>query len=282
MTIVSHNEEPSAKRPDYLNDRDYYLQNRALLVQLVNTVSARGAALDFQSDWNFLQAVARYDQGDVTNDTGGKNIVKWMAEDKGVEVDPHAHESQYNYADVAALIEQLGVAPSHTVGGFLYFPPDNPQGWEKHKAGISGSVYPEYFWQANILWGAATTLHQGSDDRSSGIWRPLDRNSFTTDDPQGRLIYIGGCTGDEAGVSELLNRVKTGRVPAGGFYTAAIFLVQDRLTAQEIQELGGFIGSLEPDVATGHARWLNLTQVAEAWRNEYSSRAFRFDCSTLE
>lgn len=170
LTIVSHNEEPSAKRPDYLNDREFYLQNRALLIQLVNTISAHGAAYNFQSDWNFLQAVIRYDQGDVTKDTGGKNIVRWMAEDKGVEIDPHAHESQYNYADVAALIEQLGVAPSHTVGGFLYLPPGNPQGWEKHKAGMSGAVYPGYFWRADILWGASTMLHQGDDDRSSGVW----------------------------------------------------------------------------------------------------------------
>ena len=49
-------------------------------------------------------------------------------------------ETQYNYADVAYLLDQIGVPPTNTVGGFLYDPPDNPQGWEQHEAGIGGRV----------------------------------------------------------------------------------------------------------------------------------------------
>ncbi len=281
LTIVSHNEEPSAKRPDYLNDRAYYLQNRALLVQLVETISKRGAAYNFQSDWNFLQAVAKYDQGDVTSDTSGKNIVKWMVEDRGVEVDPHAHESRYNYADVADLIQQLGVTPTNTVGGFLFSPPDNPQGWEQHQRGLAGAVFPEYFWHANILWGAATGLHQGVDDHSSGVWRPRDRNSFYTDDPNQALNYIGGCTRDYDGATALESAIQKKTVPQNGFYTASIMLIQDRLTEQSIQQLGDFIDSTAPKVENGSVQWLHLTQVAEEWRTEYQAQAFVFNCDGL-
>src|SRR3990170_8327065 len=149
LTIVSHNEEPLGGRPDYTADRDFYLQNRALLKLLAETITSRGATYNFQSDWNYLKAVAMYDTGSVTGDTAGKNIVRWMRENLGVEVDPHAHETQYNYADVAYLIEQLGVTPSNNVGGFLYDPPDNAQRWEQHANWLNGSVYPSYSWRAD-------------------------------------------------------------------------------------------------------------------------------------
>src|SRR3990170_3012352 len=97
VTIVSHNEEPLGGRPDYTADLAYYLQNRDLVKLLAETIASRGATYNFQSDWNYLKAVAMYDVGTVTTNTAGKNIVRWMREDLGVEVDPHAHETQYNY-----------------------------------------------------------------------------------------------------------------------------------------------------------------------------------------
>lgn len=278
LTVVSHNEEPSAGRPDYTADPTYYLQNRGLVKLLAETVTSRGATYNFQSDWNYLEAVALYDVGGVVTNTNGKNIVRWMREDLGVEVDPHAHETQYNYADVAYLIQQLGVTPSKNVGGFLFDPPDNPQGWEQHIAGISGTVYPGYFWQADQLWGAATFQHQGDDDKSSGIWRPKDRYNFYVDDPNQRLLYVGAGCGAEAGVLKLLDDIQAGRVPADGFYTANLMMIQDWLTPQSITALGSFIDSLAPYVAQGRVRWSTLTETAGLWRTQYGSVPFRYDC----
>jgi len=279
LTIVSHNEEPGAGRPDYTADLNYYLQNRSLVKMLAETITTRGATYNFQSDWNYLKAVALYDVGSVTDNTAGKNIVRWMREDLGVEVDPHAHETQYNYADVAYLIEQLGVTPSNNVGGFLYDPPDNAQRWEQHANWISGSVYPSYSWRADNLWGAATYLHQGNDDKSSGIWRPQDRYNFYVDDPNQRLLYIGGCNG-QAGLMELLSDIETGAAPADGFYTANLMMIQDWLTPQSIAGLGSFIDSLAPYVAQGRVRWVTLTEMADLWRTEYGSQPFRYDCAS--
>jgi len=280
VTVVSHNEEPPPTGGfDYVADPNFYLQNRSLLKTLAETITSKGATYNFESDWNYLKAVALYDAGSVTNDTGGKNIVRWMREDLGVEVDPHAHETQYNYADVAYLIEQLGVTPSKNVGGFLYDPPDNPQGWEQHSSGISGLVYPSYFWRADHLWGAATYLHQGNDDQSSGIWRPQDRYNFSVDDPNQRLLYIGGGCGGAPGVLQLLDDIQTGRAPADGFYTANLFVAQAILTDQSIAQLGSFIDSLAPQVAQGRLQWVPLTQMADLWRTEYGSQPFQWDCA---
>ncbi len=280
VTVISHNEEPGQGRPDYTADRNYYLQNRALVKLLAETVTSKGGKYNFQSDWNYLKAVGLYDTGSVTNDTAGKNIVRWMKEDLGVEVDPHAHETQYNYADVAYLIEQLGVVPSKNVGGFLYDPPDNYQSWEKHINGLWGVIYPSYFWRADHLWGAATYLHQGNDDRSSGIWRPKDRYNFTTDDPNQRLLYIGGCLNNQQGVRQLLDDITAGRAPADGFYTATIMMIQDFMTSGSITQLGQFIDSLAGEVAAGKVRWATLTEMAQIWRTQYGAKPFRYDCGT--
>jgi len=279
LTIVSHNEEPLSGRPDYTADVNYYLQNRVLLKLFAETITSRGATYNFESDWNYLKAVAMYDVGGVTDNTAGKNIVRWMKEDLGVEIDPHAHETQYNYADVAYLIEQLGVTPSKNVGGFLYDPPDNNQGWEQHMNGIYGWMYPTYFWRADHLWGAGTYQHQGNDDKSSGIWRPKDRYNFYVDDPNQRLLYIGGCNGSRPLLQQVLNDIETGQAPADGFYTADLGYAQDWLTPQSIAELGSFIDSLAPYVAQGRVRWVTLTEMADLWRTEYGSHPFRYDCA---
>jgi hypothetical protein len=278
VTIISHNEEPAGGRPDYTANLNYYLQNRDLVKLLAETVTGKGATYNFQSDWNYLKAVAMYDVGSVTDNTAGKNIVRWMKEDLGVEVDPHAHETQYNYTDVAYLIEQLGVTPSKNVGGFLYDPPDNSQGWEKHINGISGSVYPSYFWRADHLWGGGTYQHLGNDDKSSGIWRPQDRYNFYVDDPAQRLLFIGGC-GGQPSVTQLLDDIQAGRAPAGGFYTVTLMMIQDWMTPQSIAQLGSFIDFLAPYVAQGRVQWVTLSQMAGLWRTQYGSQPSRYDCA---
>jgi hypothetical protein len=274
ITFVSHNEENGR----YLEDRAIYLRNRALLVDLVRALTSKGATYNWQSDWNFLKAVEANDTGDVVSSTGGLNVVQWMDGQPGMEIDPHAHEHTYNYADVAYLIDGLGVTPSRTVGGFLFSPPDNPQGWEQHKEGISGRQYPNYFWQADVLWGAATQNHLGADDPSSGIWRPLDKNHFTTDDPNGRLIYIGGCAGGSAGAPLLLEDIASGRAPADGFYTATVMINQGKLDQAAIKQAAEFIDSLSDEVAAGRVQWVTLSQMAQLWRTEYGSKAFRYGC----
>lgn len=204
-----------------------------------------------------------------------------MQEDLGVEIDPHAHESKFNYADVAFLIESLGITPSNNVGGFLYDPPDNPQGWEQHREGIYGLFFPNYFWRADALWGASTSNHSGRDDESSGIWRPQDRYNFYVDEPSERLIYIGNCMHTQEAVMKILNEIRSGRAPSDGFYTASIMMIQDFMTDEEILQLGAFIDSLSDEVASGLVRWTTLSEMAEIWRSEYGEQSFRYDCTHL-
>jgi hypothetical protein len=277
VSIVCQNEEPGNRRADYAANREVYLANRKLVKLLADTVIGRGATLNFQSDWNYLLAVRQFDVGNVTTNTAGKNMVRWLAEDRGVEIDPRTYETSYNYADVAWLIEQLGVKPSGIVGAFVLEPPDNPRGWEKYRAAVRGAVFPNHYWQASGLWGGATLSGPGTEEYSSGIWRPRDRSHFSVDDPAQRLIYIGRGQGKPAGIRQLLQEIDDGRAPRDGFYTAAILAVQDWMNEDNLARLGKVIDSFAPEAAAGRIRWATLSQVAQIWQNDYRAKVFRYN-----
>jgi len=280
LTLVSHNEEPGLQQPDYLLDKPFYYNNREFVRQLALIVKSKGAMWNFQSDWNFLKAVAVYDTGAAVANTNGKNIVRWLVEDMGFEADPHAHETQYNYADVAYLHTVLGVTPSGNVGGFLYDPPDNSQGWEQHEQGTFGVMYPTYFWKPANLWGAATYLHLGNDDCSFGMWKPKDKYHFYEHDSTKDLAYIGG-GGDYVGVKLLAQAIDNQTVPDSGFYTAKIFIPQGELGLMYVQHISDVIDSMNILVGEGKVVWSSLTQTANRWRNLYGSRPFRLSCDAV-
>lgn len=284
ITIVSHNEEPGEIHPDYVGDRDLYLRNREHIRNLGLMLHDQGAMWNPGSDWNYLMAVAKYDTGEVTANTNGKNILKWLVEDLGFEADPHAHETQYNYADVAYLHTVLGVEPSRNVGGFLAMPPDNPQGWEQHIDGIWGWKYPDYFWKAENLWGAAVFKHAGSEIQNNyGIWKPRDRYHFTEHDDRQRLPHIGsGCITDAISkpasfdaVWRILDAISAEAVPLDGFYTVTPFVPHGFLNKDMIQEIAADIDALAPYVESGRVIWSSLTETANTWRIDYGSKPFR-------
>jgi hypothetical protein len=281
LTIVSHNEEPTWRQNDYLNNQRFYLQNRELVRQLAVAIKARNAAWNVQSDWNFLLAVEKYDTPQVTASTNNKNILRWLVEDMGFELNPHAHESTYNYADVAYLHERIArVATPTVVGGFLYYPVENPQGWEQHSNGEPGVKNPSYFWKPNILWGAATGKHQGPDEESYGIWRPKDKTNFTTHSDTQRLIYIGsGCKSDfeetgPAGIDAFLN---ASNLNPNGFYTANYMINQGRLTTETITRVAAELDRL---AANSRIIWSPLSKTVAQWQAS-GAQPFRAPCSSM-
>lgn len=161
ISIIMHNEEPNGGyHPNFVAEPAVFAQHRAALLAFAEMLYAEGVMFNWQSDWNFLRAVQLYDNEPPS--TNNKNIVRYLKEDLGFEVDPHAHETTYNYADVAALIELLGVTPSNTVGGMVVFPPVQSI-VERLWLPITGWKFPGYTWQAEILWGGGTEDHQDEE-----------------------------------------------------------------------------------------------------------------------
>jgi len=180
-----------------------YLADRESLRLLAEAIRTGGADLDFQPDWTILSEVGTYDHGPVTADTDGKNLLRYFRENLGFSIDPHAHETVYNIADVAFLIEELNVVPSGVAGGFL-FAPQRLANWERFSAPVRGMRYPDYSWTCSSIWGGSYLFHRGNDDRASGVWRPRSGDFFYRHDSAGPLANIGGGKRDYGGLQELL------------------------------------------------------------------------------
>src|SRR3990170_8224410 len=74
LHFVTHNEENDV----FLTNYSYYILNRNNIIQLANTVVSKNVKWNFQSDHAFLRAVIKYDTGSTTNNTNGKNIIRWL------------------------------------------------------------------------------------------------------------------------------------------------------------------------------------------------------------
>lgn len=260
VSIVSHVEED----PDYENNPLLFEQHRAALLAFAELLHQAGVSFNWQSDWNFLKAVARYDSRPA--ETNGKNIAQYMKEDLGFEVDPHAHERLYNYADVAYLLELLGVAPSGIVGGFIVDPPSESI-LEQFWAPITGEQYAFYTWQAQTLWGGGTGRHVDEEGLwTSGIWRPADRERFLEHDPDAPLPNIGNFGGTWENLDLLLALREAGQL-TDGIHTCTIMIGQRDI----VQPTAATEFQAELEARQDHPgiRWVGLAEVMQIWQEEY-------------
>lgn len=278
VSIVTHNEEPASGRyPDFTKDEEAFYAHRAAVVEFANMLYAHNLPYNWQSDWNFLLAATQYDQGD--NATNGKNIVRYLHEDLGFGIGPHAHEKTHNYADVAYLIDSLGVEPLGVVGGFLASPTANSK-VEYLQQLIHAQVY-DYTWQAEVLWGGGSPNHVG-DFNISGVWRPKDNEHFLEHDEQA-LPNIGPYVSTWEGVNDLLEKQEAGELETGKIYTATVMADQDGLLEPgDIQAFEQEIKDLEDETAAGRIIWTPLEHVVDIWLTQYGGQPNIFTDNTVE
>ncbi|HYV93026.1 MAG TPA: T9SS type A sorting domain-containing protein [Chitinophagales bacterium] len=286
--IVSHNEDNIG----YLNGASghlNYLSARNALINVCNMVQQKNLAYDYGADHVALRAIAQYDTGAVIANTNNKNLVKWMAEDRGVECDPHSHESTYNYADVAYLMSQLGVTPSNTMSGFLYNQLQNGNNWEDYQSGVTGDSFPSFTWHPEILWGAATPNHL-SDPQYFGMYKPKSMAEFTVHEPSNHLILCGtGCAlklNDTATVAykfsqikNVIDAIQNGTVPSDGIYTQEIFFSEGDADAPWFYPLlNQLADSIATLVAEGKAEWKTIADIVDYWKTDFGEQPFAMDC----
>lgn len=278
-TFVTHNEESfsnPACRP-VLTDRARYLENRAALVDFATLIASRGAALNVQSEWEYQLRVADWDDGAARATTAGRNVLDYLntLAPGQVEVDVHSHELRgYNYADVAALLEGLGVHPNGVVGGFTWWP-TSAATWPRLQTPLDALRY-RFTWEAAILWGAAGGGHR-MDSGASGIWRPASAAAFHTHDPGQRLINVGNFPGTGASdidaLRGLLDELHAGLLEPGHLYTATFILPQCDLDTDPslVTEAEALISAVAGDVDAGDLVWAPLTGMVHMWEDEYDS-----------
>jgi hypothetical protein len=206
---------------DTPQNRAAYLRLRSELLAVAAKASARGLTFVIQPDWKVLEAALRYENAEVMADTGGVNAWVYLRDTLGCTVDPHSHENGgYNYTDVAALLDRLGVGGSTVIGGHIWDPSlPQFQHWDRFRTAQKGERYPDATWRGDILIGAGTPNHV-NDPLVSGVWRPKDADHFFEDDPAGNIVAVGMWDGEVAGVSQLASAYADGTVSPTTWLTA--------------------------------------------------------------
>lgn len=286
ITLISHNEDNIG----YNNSSTLYYNNRNKLVTICNTLQTKGAKYNYGGDWVALEAIADLDTGSVLSSTNGKNILRWMVEDKGFECDPHSHESTRNYADVHYLMSQLGITPTNTMSGYLYDTLQGGHAWEDYQNGVTGIYFPSHTWQPQVLWGAATPQHT-HDPHFFGAFKPGGLDSFFEHTPSNNLTAIGtGCqiklesTTTIGAIDSLIDNIvadiQSGNLPSNGFYTQEIFFSEGKVNQSWFMTLfNKVIDSVNVHVGNGTVEWKSLSEIHNLWQTTYNSEPFAYDCA---
>jgi hypothetical protein len=266
VTVVMHNEEPPGY-PDFTDPENEGLfdRHRAALKDFVDMLDRHGVAFNWQSDWNFLQAIDLYDDG---TDTDGLNIAEYICS-LGFEVDPHAHQTIYNYADVAYWLDQVGVTPSGIAGGFVALPESSSEltcFWGP----ISGNHY-DYTWQADVIWGGSYAYHGGDEELwAAGIWRPQDPAHFMVHDDAALVANIGSYNHGWQSLKLLIDQQQNGELIPGVMYTTDVFLSQKNLVS-EPGRITDFEAELLEVMEHGDLVWMGLSAQYAEWQTTYNS-----------
>ena len=221
-----------------------YVQWREAIITFANLCRARNLPWQFQSDFNFLEGVRRFEvfgggsydstitngtyvidalTGTTSTNTLGKNVVKYLHENLGVNLDPHSHESNpsYNYADVAWLID-VGCDTDVTlvVGGHVYTG-TGYQDWPKFvedrdsngiNDGLLAVSHSGYRWKPHLLMGGGTAAHS-ADPHVCGLWHPQDASNYFVDLPTGPIAAVGNWEQDFFENNRLLTLLENNTLP---------------------------------------------------------------------
>ncbi|MBC8183524.1 T9SS type A sorting domain-containing protein [candidate division KSB1 bacterium] len=282
VALFMHNEDFFHQHyPDYSLDenKDAYIENRNQLLQFCKMIHENNIPFNWETDWNFLYGVMKWDTPEVTANTDGKNIVRYIHENLNISVDPHSHENLgHNYADVAYLIDSLGVEPTGVVGGHIWDPNDrNFTNWERFRTPMQGQKFPQALWKGNILMGHGTSKHV-NDPAPSGVWKPKGIDEFWTHDSAGTVCAVGQYKSSVKGINELLDLYNNGTIPPDRLLTTTIGNNQFELDANHIDWYEQTI--VKPLLAlqdSGQVKILFFEQLIDEWKQKYDSTGYLYN-----
>lgn len=289
INIVSHNEENYT----YFSNPTSFYNMRPRILQMAQVTAAKGAKWHLGSDNVMLRAIIKCDTGSVQLNTGGLNVLKYVSTTypNNVECDPHAHESTYNYADIAKFHDSLGVNPGTVMSGFLYSQLQSGHDWQDYQSPVTATHFPNYTWAPEILWGAATPNHT-NDPIDYGMWKPESMTSFFVHQSSKHLINYGqGCKieiYDTTAISVVMgqiryivNAIQSGTAPANGFYCTSLFFRENYLSTPNFisVKLANLMDSINILVSQNKVEWQFIPEVVTKWKNNYNSQPFIMDCN---
>ncbi|MFP4458426.1 MAG: T9SS type A sorting domain-containing protein [Candidatus Zixiibacteriota bacterium] len=266
-SIIIHSEEPPGT-PPYFTDSMRFQISRDALKLFADNLFTRDIYVNWQSDWNFVYAATIFDHG---TGLGGLNIAQYLQDSLEASIDPHGHQTVYNYADVAYFLEMLDVEITNIVGGLVAYPPEECI-YDRFTEPIEADSFPGYVWNPEILWGGSTSGHVDEETLwVSGIWKPSGCEAFLEHDPDAPLPHIGGYKNDFIGLRDQLRRAEMREYDINEIYTQTIFVGQARLNPSYTAEMMREIDNLEEYSKTDKIRWRTLDEIHDIWISEYDS-----------
>jgi len=274
VVLFMHNEDSILGDLDNPATRQKYMRHRNGLIEFAEMLKSHNTPFCWQSDWKILQAILKYDTPAVKDSTDGKNLVQYLSENCSITIDPHSHENYgYNYADVAHLIDSLGVTPTDVIGGHIWDPySEKYANWERFREPLRGEKYPQAEWRGRILIGSGTPNHT-NDPAPSGVWRPKDKYNFWTDDPQSDIVCIGQYTKNMQGLEDLIQLKQSGAIAKDEILTCTFFTSQSMTpNFTSDYEQNTLLPLLELQ-DKGHIEIVSYTELVHIWESEYNSAA---------
>ncbi|MBI2899095.1 MAG: hypothetical protein HYY17_02855 [Planctomycetes bacterium] len=291
VTIYSHNERTLSRFGGFRESLAGYLEFREGMIFNAKLIASYGLKYNWQSDYVILEAIAQWEKLALEADpsrTNGKHVLRYLAEDLGVSIEVHAHESQNpepfrfaappNYADLARMVWEIaGIEVPPLMGGST----PAERSLEELAQGIAGNVY-ETTWFPKILSGFAYQAGHGpgADSSLSGVWRPseLSDGGYAVHDDASPVIAIGGGNGfgsfedSLAYLDELTAKLASGQVPGGRIYTASITFPEDHMLEADLRaEFEAALVRLKALADAGKIVAATHPGVIQAWKDVYGS-----------
>ena len=174
----------------------------------------------------------------------------------GVQWDVHTHSPQ-DRAKAAYLITQMGGHPNSVVSGMLVSEFNN----------IGPQTYQGFTWTPLVLWGGTNCPghRPGCDDLAAGIWIPLSAEQYTTHNPNGQYIRVGGGTHQLDDGRALVQSIASGQY-AYPVISFTLMVAPNTLQIVEssdgIAEITAFANEMNQ---YPFVRWANIEETAQVW-----------------
>jgi uncharacterized protein YceK len=286
VTIAAHIEDTAGYA-----SQDAYPEYRAKLLEFAEMLSRYGVACNLQIDYEFLFGTVRWETEAMRAETGGTNVIAWLQEHYGFEIDAHqeggVEEGLDNYADVRFLGGQLTPAMSEIVGGMVW---DDPQQFARLANGEPGQLYPHFTWRPEVLTLAVSHLHHSNDfsldDVASGVWQPRGANTdFWVHTPAERMICVGPGEHTDWGredehlsspefVKHLASALQAGTIPSNRMYTVTLAVPQSVIfDSNQYSRLTAKLDEIAPCIRSGRAQYVAYSEAVAIWTNRFGGQA---------
>jgi len=177
----------------------------------------------------------------------------------GVEWDVHAHKMA-DRPKCAETIRRLGGHPNAVASGLIASELDEMRSPIQNPDGSP--------WQAEVVWGMVRRPGHGpgADDNAAGLWRPKSSAEFTTHDPAGNLVAVGGGSRRLEEAEQLAKELAASTGGRPPLVSATIMVSPRTLTVVGTQDGIEAIEAWASRVAAMPVvQWATIRETAKAW-----------------